>query len=176
MSPNQSRFFWKAILVGGCFLFSSIISAVAFGQPDLIRVKVENSAEFDVQRIMLINSSTNETDEHRRTLRSGSGQKGSVEMRATSAAAATQSFEFQVFPRGKSGARSCVEFTVTSENGHVTKIQVTGPNIGRAVTGERSRVWQSQEGSPQITTISTKLLRSLDRMQCNVKSIGRRGE
>ena len=179
MSSHSSRLAWKSLFAAACLLISALIAAAAFAQSDTIRVRVQNDSDFAVEKVKLVNQSTSERETLYPTLRPNSGVRV-LDMSASSAARAVQSFELQIDPMGgisgDQGWSACVHFDVTSENGQITKIEVTGPNIRPAVTGKKRAVWDVEENSPQIATISARVVGDINSWRCNVKSIARRSK
>ena len=101
-------------------------------------------------------------------------------MTASSATRAVQSFELQIDPMGgmrsDQGWSACVHFDVTSENGHITKIEVTGPKTNPTVTGKKLAIWDAEENNPPIMTINARVEGGINSWRCNVKSITRRSK
>ena len=172
MSPNRIRIVWKSLFAAACLLVSSLASATAFAESDLLVVQVQNGAEFPIDSVKLVNVTTKASSTDQKSLRPNNSAKSTVELDTSPSAKTTESYELQI-ESPEFGNEVCAEFDVMSENGQINRIMLTGPKNTWSLSRVKIRHWPESESAPQIATITAKVLGNTDRMRCNFTSIRR---
>ena len=177
MLSTRNRTVRKSVYLAACLFVSSLASASVFAEPDVIRVQAQNEAYFDITRLELINKATNKSASNGARYRGRDGSKKNVRMKVPETGLVTQSYEFFVDPYGGRSAETCVKFDVTSDNGQITHVTITGPfgpGWGLDLDDvDDSRKWLSKKSNPQLATLFVKVRGDLRKWRCTVEYVRR---
>lgn len=173
-----------ASLIGCSFVTSSFANSET---NDEFRMRVLNSAFFDIGHIRLINVTREEAgksaqkSEYEDTNTKNAVGRGTtsrkVKLKVGDGEDITEDYRLYVDPvggvgQGETGEKICVRYKVSSRNGKIYSVLPVAPYDTHGMTAEK--VWNTDKSNPQIVTVFVDVEGDLRSLRCKIDYVRRR--
>lgn len=170
-------------LVGCGFVTSSFANSQ---NNDEFRMRVLNSAFFDIGHIRLVNVTRKEASKSGQTniyedkntknaIGRGTASR-KVKLKVSDGEDITEDYRLYVDPvggvgQGETGEKICVRYKVSSRNGKIYSVLPIAPYDTHGMTAEK--VWKTDKSNPQIVTVFLEVEGDLRSLRCKIDHVRR---